>query len=190
MTDQPINAPPATPAGTELEMLHAIVHAHTILEGIDGCACKYCGRWADLRDSLPEVAYETMQRNAVAATPTAGLAVCPKCDDWHSGECPKSVAPSAGAATPTTEPLTAEQRATGFAQARRIITNAAGYHFGGELTPFDPHFKALALEALVESQQEVARLREAMSNAEKQLTFGSSLDARTILRAALTGEQP
>jgi hypothetical protein len=49
-------------------------------------------------------------------------------------------------------PLTPEQFHAGMGEARRIITRSAGYMFGGELTPFDPAFKILALRTLNQIQ--------------------------------------
>jgi len=53
--------------------------------------------------------------------------------------------------------VTKEQKEAGIQEARRIITNSAGYYFGGDLIHFAPEFKALALaaiEELVKNQRE------------------------------------
>lgn len=46
------------------------------------------------------------------------------------------------------EGFTDENIDAGLREARRIIARAEGYHFGGEVVPFDEHFKDLALTAL------------------------------------------
>jgi hypothetical protein len=44
--------------------------------------------------------------------------------------------------------LTSEQMEAGLQQASRIIREAAGFYFGGEIMPFAPEFKRLALNAI------------------------------------------
>lgn len=51
------------------------------------------------------------------------------------------------------KPLTEVQRFSGLAEARRIINNAEGFYFAGELVPFAPEFKELALQAISETEQ-------------------------------------
>jgi len=46
----------------------------------------------------------------------------------------------------------------GVQQARRIISQAAGFTFGGELVPFADHFKTLALDSIEALEQQVRDL--------------------------------
>ena len=59
--------------------------------------------------------------------------------------------------TPELE-MTPEQVEAGLGEVHRIITQSAGYYFGGELFPFDPRFKSLALRAVASLRAEVKRL--------------------------------
>jgi hypothetical protein len=52
--------------------------------------------------------------------------------------------------------MTKEQIQTGIHEARRIIKDAAGFYFGGELIPFAPEFKALAFAAIEELEKNQA----------------------------------
>jgi hypothetical protein len=56
--------------------------------------------------------------------------------------------------------LTAEQVASGIVEAHRIIRDAVGYNFGGEVVPFAPEFKALALDAIDQVYQTVKEKSE------------------------------
>lgn len=51
------------------------------------------------------------------------------------------------------QPLTDMQMRAGLSEARRIIRDARGYVFGGELIPFDERFKELALNAIAQLEQ-------------------------------------
>lgn len=121
--------------------------------------CQVCG---NLRTDGIHKSQPFYEPAPSSRTPTAGAATLRFCDGcgktdplgyvtpghahycgghWQLASVPAE--PTRGETT-----LTPEQQRAGIAQARRIIREAAGYYFGGELIPFAPEFKSLALDAL------------------------------------------
>lgn len=60
--------------------------------------------------------------------------------------------------------LSPEQLHAGAIEARKFINQAAGYYFAGELTPFVPELKELALRAIDQLEANTAQLEALKSN--------------------------